>query len=219
MNEKSPNSNTQHSGNKRFSSLNVRPLDARGDRFFEFVVRRLHRLSRVPLVPHIFDALLLSWTAGFNRERFRAIEKIEASALQLRGVRLCHHRFGGVGFAWEGREFGHIHGNGLLDVRVNRGTAENLIAKGQAEPHHVFGHSAWISFWVNGRNDVPSATRLLKSGLETAQRNVAQTRASSGLTRLTTSRQISSAAVGRPSPFAARDMDPNFFEPSNWSIR
>ena len=184
-------------------SFAVRDFGTRGDLIFRFVVRRLHWLSKVPLAPQMFDAFLVLSTALWNRERLPAIEEIEESALRLPGVRLCRHKFGGVGFAWHGREFGHIHGNGLLDVKVGRTMAETLIRSGRVEPHHVFGRSAWVSFWVRGRADVPNAAGLLAAGLA----------------RLTTSRQMSSAAEGRPRDFAARDMAASFLEPSSCSIR
>lgn len=131
---------------------------------FEFIVRRLRWLARVPLAPQMFDALLLAWTALFHRERIAAMEAIEAYALGLPGVQPCPHRFGGTGFARAGREFAHLHGNGLLDVHLTRERAQTIVAAGGACPHHVFGPSAWVSFWVRAKSDVPDALRLLRIG-------------------------------------------------------
>ena len=131
---------------------------------FEFVVRRLRWLACVPLAPQYFDALLLTWTALFHRRRLAAMEALEAGALRLPGVNRCVHRFGGTGFARAGREFAHLHGNGLLDVHLTREFAQAMVAAGDAGPHHVFGDSAWVSFWVRGENDVPTGVRLLTLG-------------------------------------------------------
>src|SRR5438132_185342 len=114
----------------------------------------MHWMARVPLAPQILDSWLLWWTALFDKEKLAAMEAVEAAALQLPGVQLCRHRFGGIGFAVAGREFGHIHGNGLLDVRLTREKAEAMIAGGYALPHHVFGRSAWVSLWVRSERDV-----------------------------------------------------------------
>ena len=132
---------------------------------FEFIVHRLRWLAAVPLAPQIFDALLLAWTALFHRQRLAAMEALEAHALQLPGVRPGRHRFGGAGFLRDGREFAHLHGNGLLDVHLTRECAETLVAAGQAVPHYVFGPSAWISFWLRSEADLPNALRLLTVGL------------------------------------------------------
>ena len=131
---------------------------------FEFIVRRLRWLARVPLAPHVLDALLLAWTALFHREQLAAFEAMEARALQLPGVRPCRHRFGGLGFARGGCEFAHLHGNGLLDVHLTRESAESMVVAGLALPHHVFGPSAWVSFWVRSEADLPNAVKLLRAG-------------------------------------------------------
>jgi len=128
---------------------------------FEFVVRRLRWLALVPLAPQLFDALLLTWTALFHRRRLAAMEAVEAWVLQSPGAGLCVHRFGGTGFVQAGREFAHLHGNGLLDLHLTRERAEELVAAGMAEPHHLFGRSAWLSLWIRDTPDVPRATRLL----------------------------------------------------------
>src|SRR2546423_14397690 len=45
---------------------------------FYFVVRHLHWLSRVPGLPQLFDALLLTGTCLTHRSRLAAMEKLEA---------------------------------------------------------------------------------------------------------------------------------------------
>jgi hypothetical protein len=131
---------------------------------FRFVVRHLHWMARLPLAPQFFDAWLLVWTALTDQPRLRAVEAMESAALQLSDVVACPHRFGGVGFAFHGTEFAHLHGNGLLDVQLTRDRADRLVAMGRAEPHHVFGPSAWISFWVRSQKDVEAAFRLIEEG-------------------------------------------------------
>ncbi len=132
---------------------------------FAFVVRHLRWLARAPILPHIFDALLLAWTAVFCRARFAAITELESRTFQIPGIDPSRHRFGGIGFNWAGREFAHLHGNGLLDVQLTRATAERLIARGLALPHHVFGPSAWVSFWIRSRADLPKAENLIALGM------------------------------------------------------
>ena len=129
---------------------------------FRFVVRHLRWLARVPGLPQYFDTMLLTWTALFHRKRLRAMEAIEEAALQMPGVRLCVHRLGGMEFVCGERELGHLHGNGLLDVRVGVEEARVIVREGQAEVHHVFGESAWVSFWVRGMGEVPLAVGLLE---------------------------------------------------------
>ena len=138
----------------------------KADDLLRFVVRHFRWLARVPLAPQLFDAFLLTWTALFHRETLRAIEALEASALAISGVSTAPHRFGGLGFVRKGREFAHIHGSGLLDVKLTRERAAKIVAAGRARPHHVFGPSAWISFQLRTRADCEAATAFLRAGME-----------------------------------------------------
>lgn len=136
---------------------------------FRFVVQHLRWLARVPGLPQCFDAVLVAWTVLFHRRRLAAMEAVEDAALKLRGIQLRVHRFGGVEFTVSGRELGHLHGNGLLDVRVGgREAARTLIAARRAEPHHILGESAWISFWVKSIEDVAKAMELLEIAVNSA---------------------------------------------------
>lgn len=129
---------------------------------FYFVVRHLRWVACVPGLPQLFDALLLASTWAFCRSRLAAMEALEAEALRRPGGRLRVHRFGGMEFVEQGgRELGHLHGHGLLDVSVGRHAAKLLIANGQARPHHVFPRSRWVSFQIKSNADVPFALELL----------------------------------------------------------
>jgi hypothetical protein len=136
---------------------------------FGFVVRRLHWMARVPGAPHLFEAFLLAWTAVFHRQRLTAMERIEREILPWPGVRLGVHRFGGTGFLRAGREFAHLHGNGLLDVHLPGQDAEGVVTAGLAQPHHLFGRSAWVSFWIQTEQCVPRALHLLRLAAESDQ--------------------------------------------------
>jgi hypothetical protein len=141
---------------------------------FNFVVRRLHFLARIPLAPQFFDAMLLIWTALFHRRRLHAIEQLEQHALRLPNVDVCAHRYGGIGFCNAGREFAHLHSNGLLDVKITRARALELIQSGRANPHHVLGESKWISFWIDCESDVSPALALLETGIRCSDLEASQ---------------------------------------------
>jgi len=130
-----------------------------------FVVRYFRWLAHVPFATSLFDAFLLSWTAIFHPRRLQAIEAMEAAVLQLPGVSPARHRYGGQGFVCAGQEFAHVHGNGLLDVKLTRERAARFVAQGRAAPHHVFGPSAWISFQLHTPADCANAMILLQAGL------------------------------------------------------
>jgi len=128
---------------------------------FYFVVRHFRWLARVPLLPQLFDAILLAHTSIGHRPRLRAMEMLEAVMLRRANVNLKVHRFGGTEFVQQdGIQLGHLHGHGLLDVLVGSANAEALIATRQARSHHVFPNSSWVSFQIESESDVPFALGL-----------------------------------------------------------
>src|SRR6476620_7703629 len=130
---------------------------------FYLVVRYFRWLARVPGFPHLFDAILLSHTFLFHRKRLAAMEKFEAEALRFAGVRPKVHRFGGIEFVdEEGRELGHLHGHGLLDVAVGTEASRSLIARGAVRRHHVFPDSRWVRSPIETESDVAFALELLE---------------------------------------------------------
>ena len=137
---------------------------------FLWVVRHARWLARVPLLPQLFDALLLVWTAVFRRARLRALEALESAALALPGVCPRVHRFGGLEFHQAGRELGHVHGHGLLDVRLPRADAAALLAAGRVQRHHVLPRSGWVSFQLRSEADVPFALELLERAAGSVRR-------------------------------------------------
>jgi hypothetical protein len=129
---------------------------------FRFVVRRLRFLMVIPGAPYIFDALLLIETTLFHPKRLRAIEQLEMEILHTLQLETVPHRFGGIEFCKHGREIGHLHGNGLLDLRVGHASRDQLIADGEAEPHHLHPALGWVSFWIHSPADMDRAIHLLK---------------------------------------------------------
>jgi luciferase-like monooxygenase len=134
---------------------------------FHFVVRHLRWLARIPGAPHLFDALLLAFTCVFSRPRTAAMELLERQALDLPGLRLRVHRLGGIGFIRaDGREAGHVHGHGLLDVRLHPDRALSYVDRQLVGHHHVFPpKSGWVSLQLRSPADVGLAMELLAESL------------------------------------------------------
>ena len=121
-------------------------------------------------LPQIFDSLLLGLTLIFYRERATALQTLEKTLLSWPGVTTGIHRFGGTEFHLGRREIGHLHGNGLLDVPFTQSIRDQVVAAGLAQPHHIFPHSAWISFYLRGEGDIPTALALLRRNYDRWQK-------------------------------------------------
>src|SRR6266550_8325193 len=129
---------------------------------FKFVVKKLRWLARIPVLPQLFDAGLVTATMLFDRPRLRAIEMFETAVCRNAAIQRRPHRFGGVGFFIATTEIGHLHGNGLLDLFVGKSFRAEQARRGRALPHHVFPQSGWISFWLRNPADLAQALELFE---------------------------------------------------------
>ena len=129
---------------------------------FNFAVKYLAFFKFIPLVPWIFDTMILLWNFFFNPRLLKVIGKIEEQASAWPGMNTGIHKFGGVQFNFNDKEIGHIHSNGILDILFNTKVKSELVNKGWVKDHHIFKNSGWISFYIKGESDLEHALSLLK---------------------------------------------------------
>lgn len=72
------------------------------------------------------------------------------------------HRFGGTEFRVGGREIGHVHWFGIVDIPFTVRVRDALIAAGRAEQHHWLPDSGWTTVRVSrhGRENAQELLRL-----------------------------------------------------------
>lgn len=101
--------------------------------------------------------------------------RIERELTAWAGVTVGPHRFGGReyrvggvvegeprhGRASEGREFGHTHGDGQVDIPFPTALRDPLVAAGRTSEHHLYPDSGWVSFYLGRDGDVDDAVALL----------------------------------------------------------
>ena len=77
------------------------------------------------------------------------------------------HRFGGREWRISGREIGHLHGNGVLDVLLpDKKSAAEAISLGRAVEHHTHPKTAWVSFTLKKITDVEVGKMLLREAMQ-----------------------------------------------------
>lgn len=90
------------------------------------------------------------------------LDEIEQEVLSWEGTSISMHKYGGIQFNFKGKEIGHLHSNGLLDVLYNKKIKQHLLEGGRIQPHHVFEKSGWISFYIVNHDDKSYAIMLLE---------------------------------------------------------
>jgi len=84
------------------------------------------------------------------------------------GVSVAPHRFGGVEYRLGTRELGHIHGDHMLDIPFPKKVRDEVVANGQASPHHLLPETGWVSLYLRQPEDVNTAIALLRRSYQIA---------------------------------------------------
>ena len=81
------------------------------------------------------------------------------------GVTAEPHRFGGIEYRYGRKEMGHVHGDRLADLPFPRRIHDQVIAAGQAQPHHVLPETGWVSRWITSADEAEGGHRPLPDQL------------------------------------------------------
>lgn len=93
-------------------------------------------------------------------------QQIYETVTRWEEVEHAPHRFGGTEFRFGRREIGHVHGDSLVDIPFPLQVRDELVKRGEAEPHHILPKSGWVSIFLRNPNDVDRAIQLLRKSYE-----------------------------------------------------
>lgn len=133
---------------------------------FPFVVKRVGFLKDIPLLAILFDSLMRFWMFIAKPELLHWIDDLEENVEGMPGTTIGIHKYGGTAFNYLGKEFAHVHSNGLVDILLNKELKKSLMTEGKIKDHHVFKNSGWISFYLHNKQDVAYACYLLKKAYD-----------------------------------------------------
>lgn len=136
---------------------------------FLFTIKYLGFLKFIPGLAFAFDCWLKIWTLFTNPLILDMMDDIEAEVLKWKDTNAGFHKYGGLQLNHKGKEIGHIHSNGLLDMLLTRSVKRQLIEEGLIRDHHSFKNTGWISFYMESINDKEYALKLLKIGYNRLQ--------------------------------------------------
>jgi hypothetical protein len=130
---------------------------------FDTVIKYLGFLKHVPGLPLVFNAWLKVWMVVSTPYVLDWTDLIEKEVLKWEHTKATIHKYGGLQLNYKGTELGHIHGNGLTDMLLNRKLKEQLMKEyDQVQNHHLFNRSGWISIYLKKPDDVRLAIRLFR---------------------------------------------------------
>jgi len=104
---------------------------------FTFVTRYVGFLKSVPTLGWLFDGLLKLWAFFTQPTPLDWMDEIETEVLKWDRTTSVIHKYGGMQFNYNGKEIGHIHSNGLIDMLLSRSVKAQLIREGRITDHHT----------------------------------------------------------------------------------
>lgn len=91
----------------------------------------------------------------------KLITEIETQVTVWNNVTTGKHVFGGKEFLFQGKEIGHIHQNGDLDILFGKSITAALLRQQVVQQHQYMPHSA-ITYRILQESDIPFAVFLLR---------------------------------------------------------
>src|ERR1700739_3522045 len=95
-----------------------------------------------------------------------AQKRIVAAVKGWQEVEVRPHRYGGLEFRLGKRELGHIPGEALCVIPFPKTVRNEIVAAGEAEPHHILPNSGWVSLFLRTNEDGERAISLLERSLQ-----------------------------------------------------
>jgi len=92
----------------------------------------------------------------------RLLDELERHVSSWPEVSAHPHRFGGREFRFRAAEIGHVHTGGIVDIPFPRAVHDALLDGGLAGEHHWVPNSGWITYRVQGENDLRHALWLMR---------------------------------------------------------
>ncbi|MDC3960645.1 MATE family efflux transporter [Polyangium jinanense] len=99
---------------------------------------------------------------GLEGAREAAIDELLAALDGIDGVVACARPINTIGFYLKGRELGHVHRNGHIDLHVPGPVHDQLLTEGRAVHHRSQHGTSWISHDLFGAADAREAVWLLE---------------------------------------------------------
>ena len=133
---------------------------------FRFVIKSCGSLRNQPRLTKLFDAGLGLLTVVTAPRVTAGITAITDGVTQWPNVTRSPHRLGGRQFNRNGAELGHIHSNGVADVRLTRREHDDVVSRRLAELHHVAPQSTWVTAYIEGPQDIERVVALFRIPFE-----------------------------------------------------
>lgn len=125
------------------------------------IAKHFALLKKIPFLPILVDEQIKVITFLFRPSVMYRMSALSKTIKSWQGVNCHYHKFGGLQFDYKGREIGHLHGNGLLDLKLSK-NLNQLRLNPLIEPHHFLGDSNWVSIKIRSNSPLEEIIAIVE---------------------------------------------------------
>jgi len=122
--------------------------------------------KNIPFLPIILDEQMKIYTLFFRPQVFSKMIDLTKWIKEHEGVSTKYHKYGGIEFVVNQKEICHIHGDGLVDVILDKKIKEQFIGQNAIEEHHVISGGNMISYQLTKNEDLNLIKKIIKLSYE-----------------------------------------------------
>ena len=112
------------------------------------IAKHFSFFKQIPLLPILIDEQIKLVTLFTKPKVFSIMIDFVKEMKALEHVESKYHKYGGLEFRVNNKEFCHIHGDGLIDIILTKQKANEFIVTEFAVAHHVIKDSGWVSVQI-----------------------------------------------------------------------
>lgn len=127
-----------------------------------FMARSIPRLKKIPLLPILIDEQVKLVTFLFKPSVFYVMSQVTHEVKSWKQISTHYHHFGGLQFNVGNKEIGHLHGNGLLDLKIPKKLKTAINQLEGIEDHHFLKKGNWISIQIQSDSTPKNMIKALR---------------------------------------------------------
>lgn len=131
--------------------------------YTKLISRSFGILKNIPFLPILIDEQLKILTLFTKPGVFSSMIKLNQWIKTLDNVQTKYHKYGGIEFTINSKEICHIHGDGLVDVKLNHSLKKEFLFKERVEPHHEHPKSNMISYQLKSNNNLELIKEIIRN--------------------------------------------------------
>ncbi len=131
------------------------------------IEKKFRWFKNIPLLPILLDEQLKLATFIFMPLRYYKMKEFTKLVKQKPNIVCVLHKYGGLQFNLHDIEIGHLHGNGLLDLKLDSSSKQEIMSRyDYVENHHVNVTSNWVSIEIRSSSNLDDLISIFNKAYE-----------------------------------------------------